>query len=318
MNQMNQRSQKNPQLLFLGTGAAWGLPEVNCDCLICRELRRLGESRDRSAILLTAGTRLLLDCGPDIRHQLLRSRVDRIDAVLISHEHGDHFLGLDDLFAYKRNLPRDAYTAVPVCLTPESREVISRRFDYLEALGVIRFREVQSGQWFRQGDFSVFPFRTAHGTFAHGAVGFALRFGQPGEEKLLVYTSDFMDLPEIPAELLEADCLIIQSFWLNEPKENRPQHMSFQRALGFIEALRPRGRVFLVHMGDGDRVPGDPANVYAKKYEARDPLRRPGGGEPYPVPLNHRQWQETVDLILRDRSLPYRVTVAHDGLRVDL
>ena len=63
-------------------------------------------------------------------------------------------------------------------------------------------------------------------------------------------------------------------------------------------------------------VAGDPANINAKKYEPKDPLRPLSGGNPYPVPLNQEQWQETVNIIIRDRGLPHKVTVAHDDLRV--
>ena len=54
----------------------------------------------------------------------------------------------------------------------------------------------------------------------------------------------------------------------------------------------------------------------AKKYRAKDPLRPPDGGEPYPIPLNQEQWQATVDRILLDRRVPYKVTVAYDDLRI--
>ena len=68
-------------IIFLGTGGAWGVPEVNCECLICREMRRIGEKRERTALPLSNETNLLIDCGPDIRSQLSRNRVDRIDGV---------------------------------------------------------------------------------------------------------------------------------------------------------------------------------------------------------------------------------------------
>ncbi|MBW1919217.1 MAG: MBL fold metallo-hydrolase, partial [Deltaproteobacteria bacterium] len=85
------------KLTFLGTGGAWGLPELNCDCRICRQMRLGNEKRERTALLLTHESSLLIDCGPDIRDQLCRHSVSRLDAVLITHEHGDHYLGMDEL-----------------------------------------------------------------------------------------------------------------------------------------------------------------------------------------------------------------------------
>lgn len=304
-------------ILFLGTGGAWGVPEVNCECLICREMRKRGEKRERTAILLSSETNLLIDCGPDTRCQLLRNRVDRIDGVLISHAHGDHYMGMDELFAYKRNSPKDTWRPVPVYLTPETWDVVSPRFAYLEQMDVIRSNLIEPGKWFTHEGFEVFPFRTEHGVFAKGSVGFSIRSkDRQGREKSLVYTSDFMDLPEIFSELVNPDYLIIQSFWLNEPLNNRPHHMSFQRAIHFIELLKPGKGTFLVHIGEADMVPGDPANGNLKKYEPKDPLRPHSGGDPYPIPLNQEQWQQTVDRIVLDRGLPYKVTVAYDDMRV--
>jgi hypothetical protein len=71
-------------------------------------------------------------------------------------------------------------------------------------------------------------------------------------------------------------------------------------------------------MGDGEMVPGDPANKMAKKYKSADPLRHPKSGDPYPVPLNQEQWQKTIDQISVDRHLAFKITVAYDDLRVQL
>ncbi len=304
-------------LTFLGTGGAWGVPELNCECLICRELRQNGERRERTSLLLTGETTLLIDCSPDARSQLSRHKVDKIDAVLISHEHGDHYMGLDELFAYKRNVPRTAFSPIPVYLTAKSWNVIAARFEYLENMGVIETHKIEPGKWVRQDEFEIFPFKTEHGSFAKGSVGFVIKFkNQHGVDVRLAYTSDFMDLPDIPSELIRPDYLVIQSFWFNEPCHNRPNHMSFQRAIQFIERLQPKKDTFLVHIGDADMVEGDPANDMAKKYEPKEPLRPLSGGDPYPIPLNQAQWQETVNEIMSDRGLPYKITVACDDLRV--
>jgi len=305
------------EVVFLGTGGAWGLPEINCDCLICREMLKRGEKRERTSLLLSGDDTLLIDCGPDAASQLRRHPVKRIDGVLISHEHGDHFIGLDELFAYKRNVPRKDYFPIPVYMTERSWEVIAPRFAYLVAMEVIEVRTVEPGKWFRQGEYNIFPFQTLHGDFSKGAVGFVIQVRAPsGEDVRILYTSDFIDLPEVSTELLRPDYLIMQSFWLNEPRVNRPHHMSFQRAMPFIEQLSPKKGTYLVHIGDGDMVPGDPANENAKKCEPEDPLKPPSGGDPYPIPLNQEDWQKTIDQIMADRNLPYNVTVAFDDLKI--
>ena len=305
-------------IIFLGTGGAWGVPELNCDCFICRKMRSKGEKRERTALFLSNKTSLLIDCGPDIRSQLSRNRVRSIDAVLITHEHGDHYMGMDELFAYRRNMPRDRFRPIPVYVTERSWDVIRFRFEYLEEMGVITIKIIEPNKWFKQAEFDIFPFKTEHGAFAKGSVGFAVKTkNKAGNKNSLVYTSDFMDIPGHTPEIVRPDYLIIQSFWLNEPVNNRPHHMSFQRAIKFIERLKPEKETFLVHMGDADMVSNDPANINAKKYKPKDPLTSPSKGNPYPVPLDQEEWQNTVDQIMSDRGLPYKVTVAYDDLRIE-
>ncbi|MBN1104309.1 MAG: MBL fold metallo-hydrolase [Deltaproteobacteria bacterium] len=306
-------------LVFLGTGGAWGLPELNCTCRICVEMRLRQERRLRTALLLSGRKNLLIDCGPDIAAQLSRHPVERIDGVLLTHEHGDHYLGLDDLSAYKRTRIRGEFQPIPLFVTSGTWQTVGPRFGYLEETGVLCVQEVKPGKAYVLGDMEFVPFKTNHGSFAAGSVGYLIRFANSkGQEERLVYTSDFVELPEFPEVLRSPHYLIIQSYWLNEPAENRPNHMSFQRALDFIRLFAPQRETFLVHIGDGDFVPGDPANAMMKKARPMRPLRPPPGGEPYPVPLHHSQWQEVVNRVADDYRLPSRVTVAHDGLRVEM
>lgn len=308
------------EIVFLGTGGAWGLPELGCTCRICREMRRLGEKRERTAMRIShADTTFLIDCGPDIRGQLQRDPVPELDGVLITHEHTDHYIGLDELFVYKRLAPRGTYRPIPLYATRESWEVIRLRFQYLVDLEVLTVREIRPGEAFSLREFEILPFKTDHGASAKGSVGYFIRGpGHGGPPVTLLYTSDFMNIPAPDPRLTGPDILIVQAFWLNEPVENRPHHMSFQRAMDFIETLVPRRQTYLVHLGDADRVPGDPANAMTKKYEARDPLRRPGTEAPYPIPLCHAEWQEAVTALAMDRGLPGEVLVARDGLNVRL
>jgi len=280
-------------------------------------MKRKGERRQRTAFLLSGKQTVLMDCGPDIASGLARNHVTKIDAVLLTHEHGDHYMGLDELVAYKRSLLRGTFEPIPVYATARSWLVIMQRFQYLEAMGVIKPQIVEPGMDFHLGDLRILPFKTWHGDFAAGSVGYAIDWEDERRTARLVYTSDFMDLPSLQPELINADYLIIQSFWLNEPAKNRPHHMSFQRAMDYMNRINPTREVFLVHIGDGDMVPGDPANTMLKKVEARDPLKD-ARGAPYPIPLDQAQWQQTVERVASDRGLPHKITVAFDGLTVPL
>ena len=83
---------------FLGTGTSQGIPVIGCHCEVCTSTD-LRNRRFRSSGLITtdAGKKILIDCGPDFRMQMLENKEDSIDAVLLTHEHNDHVIGLDDL-----------------------------------------------------------------------------------------------------------------------------------------------------------------------------------------------------------------------------
>lgn len=306
------------ELVFLGTGGAWGVPEIACGCRICSRMRELGERRGRAAMLLRGERNFLIDCGPDIREQIQRNSIPRPDALFITHEHGDHFLGMDELFCYKRNVPRDGFKPIPVYLSSVSWDVIRLRFGYLEQLGVISPRLVEPGRWFEEAGLEAMAFKTEHGKTAAGSVGFVFRLeARSGRSVRLVYTSDFVDIPEVPKDCLEPDILVIQSFWLNEPVENRPSHMSLQRALGFMERLSPR-TTYITHMGDADMVEGDPWNTALKKYRPKDPLRPSPGKAPYPIPLCQSDWEETLEAVLSDKGMPHEAKAAYDDMTIGI
>ena len=84
-------------LTFLGTGTSGGVPSLGCSCEVCRS-KNPKDKRLRSSVLLESeNTRILIDCGPDIRQQLMPLPFTPIDAVLITHIHYDHVAGIDDL-----------------------------------------------------------------------------------------------------------------------------------------------------------------------------------------------------------------------------
>lgn len=88
-------------LLILGCGTSTGVPVPACDCKVCTSVDPKN-NRLRTSALYRAdnGTNILIDAGPDIRQQVLKYKIQKIDAVLFTHHHGDHIYGLDDLRGY--------------------------------------------------------------------------------------------------------------------------------------------------------------------------------------------------------------------------
>jgi phosphoribosyl 1,2-cyclic phosphate phosphodiesterase len=301
------------RLTFLGTGSAWSLPEIGCDCLICRHMHRNKESRLRTSLYLEAKEKLLIDCGPDIVRQWWTNDLKSLDGVIITHEHGDHYLGLDELVALRRSAVSHAWRPIPTYATAASWDTIELRFGYLLEKTLER-RLAVPGEPLAGLHTRVVPFKTYHGPMAKGAVGYVFEDGG----KRLVYTSDLLHLEKQKDILRHPDVLVIQSHWLNEPEFNRPSLLSLQRALPMIRAWEPREKVFLVHISDADQVVGDPANTYLKKIPPADPLKDPQTGIPYNVPTCQAEWQEVAERAFKDSGITTTVQVAYDGLKVEI
>jgi phosphoribosyl 1,2-cyclic phosphate phosphodiesterase len=85
---------------ILGTGTSQGIPVIACNCKVCQSTDP-NDTRLRTAALIEVdGVNIVIDAGPDFRQQMLREKVNNIDAILITHEHRDHVAGLDDVRAY--------------------------------------------------------------------------------------------------------------------------------------------------------------------------------------------------------------------------
>lgn len=96
------------KVILLGTGTSTGIPEVGCMCGLCQSTDPRDTRLRTSALVITDDSkRILIDCGPDFRQQALHIGLDRIDAILLTHEHYDHVYGLDDLrtIAWRREIP---------------------------------------------------------------------------------------------------------------------------------------------------------------------------------------------------------------------
>ena len=114
------------QLTLLGTGTSHGVPVIGCTCSVCRSTDPRNRRMRASAAIQANGATLLLDTATEMRLQVLRSGITRVDAVLYTHYHADHVSGLDDLKAFNAVLGG----AVPCYGNAATERSLQERYGY--------------------------------------------------------------------------------------------------------------------------------------------------------------------------------------------
>ena len=117
------------KVTFLGTGTSQGVPVIGCDCEVCQSLD-FRDKRLRSSIFVeTEKVNMVIDTGPDFRQQMLREGVNRLDAVLFTHEHKDHTAGMDDIRSFNFKQRKD----MPIFARVQVINQLKREFAYVFA-----------------------------------------------------------------------------------------------------------------------------------------------------------------------------------------
>ena len=152
------------KITFLGTGTSQGVPVIACNCMVCLS-EDARDNRLRSSILIqTDTTSVVIDTGPDFRQQMLREKVDSLDAVVFTHEHKDHVAGMDDVraFNYKQRKVMDVYANSRV------QQALRREYPYvfadLKYPGVpqVKLHTIDSNNTFQICDIKLQPIKVMH------------------------------------------------------------------------------------------------------------------------------------------------------------
>lgn len=228
------------RLTFLGTGTSFGIPQIGCDCAVCRSADPR-DRRTRSGAVLQAGdSTLLIDTPPELRLQLLRAGVSHVDAVLYTHEHADHTNGIDDLrvFSIRHERPLCCYGPA------EGLERIRMAFRYIfddefrayEGTSKPRLElcAVEPGVERRIAGIPVLPL-----SFEHGFVRvFGYRFGP------VAYLTDVKAVPEAARRRLTGlKVLALNALWWRQ----HPTHLSIGEAIETAQAIGAE-QTFLTHL----------------------------------------------------------------------
>jgi len=148
---------------FLGTGTSQGVPVINCSCPVCSSLD-YRDKRLRTSLLVQNDTNnVVIDCGPDFRQQALAQRIDRLDAVIFTHEHKDHVGGLDDIRPYNYQQQLD----IPVYASSRVIDHLKLEYPYIFAEtkypGIPRIKVIEmEGRPFEAGGIEFIPIQVMH------------------------------------------------------------------------------------------------------------------------------------------------------------
>jgi phosphoribosyl 1,2-cyclic phosphate phosphodiesterase len=231
-------------LTFLGTGTSMGVPTLGCDCEVCTSAdprdRRLRPSvlvRWRAAGM-PAERVVVIDTGPDFREQALRMRLNHVDAVLYTHSHADHILGLDDL----RPLSFASFRAggpIPLYATSDTAAVLERVFEYhfssestYPTRARVRIEPLAERFRVHEAEFICVPVR-------HGEMPIAgFRFGDAA------YLTDVSEIPESSFALLEGLNTLVLPSLRHHP---HPSHATVSQAVEWAQRIGAR-HTWLTHI----------------------------------------------------------------------
>jgi len=225
---------------ILGCGTSTGVPNLRSGWGQCNP-NEPRNRRTRSSILLeSGGKRLLVDCGPDLRQQLLDADIHQIDAVLVTHDHADHVHGIDDL----RPLAQALKHPIPVYGRAPMLEQLRERFVYAFVQAgfyppVVEAQPIADELTF--GDCSLRFVDQPHGNIT--SLGIRIEEGS----RSLVYAIDYNDMTPDMRRLYEGADVMISDCLTRQP---HPTHAHLGGALNWAGELRV-GQLYLTHMGNG-------------------------------------------------------------------
>jgi phosphoribosyl 1,2-cyclic phosphate phosphodiesterase len=223
-------------LTVLGSGTSMGVPTIGCDCAVCHS-QDPRDRRTRPSVLIEYGGRsVLIDTTPDFREQAIREQIRKLDAVLYTHTHADHLLGIDDLrplsFLHRPN-------KLPLYAHPDAAAFIQNMFRYIfdsdykfGGLPQVEMRPLQ-------GTLELFGARFEPITLIHGdAEIYGFRFGSAA------YLTDHSEIPIASLSKLEnLDVLFLDALRYKP----HPTHSTVENSLRIVERLKPQ-RAFFTHI----------------------------------------------------------------------
>jgi phosphoribosyl 1,2-cyclic phosphate phosphodiesterase len=223
------------KVTVIGSGTSTGVPQIGCRCAVCASNDPHDKRLRCSSLLEIGDVRILIDCGPDFREQMMNLPFGRIDAVLITHEHYDHVAGLDDLRPFCQLAP------VPIYSDHRTAEALRQRMPYClktdhpyPGVPSLSLHEVEPFYPFRVKDVEILPFRVMHGFLP--ILGFRIeRFG---------YITDMLTMPDNSFRALQGLDTLFMNALRVKPHNT---HQSLSEALVSADRIKS-SETYFIHM----------------------------------------------------------------------
>lgn len=223
------------KLTFTGTGTSQGVPIIGCTCAVCLSEKKEDKRLRSSVIVESANTRFVIDTGPDFRYQMLANKINKLDAVLYTHEHRDHISGLDDIRAYNYIQRK----AMPLYCSHQVENAIRRDYSYIFAeekypgIPEVEFVRIENTE-FSIGDIKILPIEVMH--YRMPVKAFRINS--------LAYITDANYISNIEkSKLQNLDVLIVNAL----RREKHISHYTLDEAIQLSKELRPR-KTFFTHI----------------------------------------------------------------------
>ena len=222
------------RVIVLGSGTSHGVPMIGCTCAVCRST----DPRDRRTrpsiyLAVAGGPAILVDTSTDLRHQALAHGITRVDAILYTHSHADHIMGLDDVRRF--NVMQDG--SIPAFADERTVNDLRRAFSYVfsppgeKGGGIPQMSLTTISGRFNVGTIGVQPVPIYHGS--RPILGF--RFGS------FAYLTDCNRLADDAWDMLgDLDVLILDAL----RHRSHPTHFTVAEALHVVERVKPRQTYF--------------------------------------------------------------------------
>ena len=222
-------------ITFLGTGTSQGIPVIACDCKVCTS-ENPKDNRLRTSILIEENNQtIVIDTGPDFRQQMLRENVQKLDAIVFTHQHKDHVAGMDDIRAFNYKFKKD----MDIYCTAEVEEALIREFPYVFSAykypGVpeIKVHNIKNEPFIING-VELIPIEGLH--YKLPVFGYRI--------KDFVYLTDVSFVSEREKEKMKGAEVIVLDALRKTPHIS---HFTMEQAVELLEELNPK-QGYLIHI----------------------------------------------------------------------